>query len=253
LDLKFVAHYGKYALQSIGGKQKPMGSDINLVHRLLKNSVKEKTGWQAYALFTEQCLERMGIRPENMHRQSDTYEHLGEINSCAMDLDSHYLNFKNQRRIMVNSDDAFFSLTQEVKASPSIVWEWMTELSKRELYVKGTKWTSAGRSKGRTGVGSSNHCAHGGGVAIETILDWRPFEYSTTESVFGFLKMRMTDRLEQTATGTRVQCFARLENKWPRWIARPSFRLMMKMNKMEQSYRLMALLIEESTPKDPVI
>lgn len=90
-------------------------------------------------------------------------------------------------------------------------------------------------------------------MAIETILDWRPFEYSTTESVFGFLKMRMTDRLEQTATGTRVQCFARLENKWPRWIARPCFRLMMKMNKMEQSYRLMALLIEESTPKDPVI
>ena len=39
LDLKFIVHYGEYLLQSVSGITKLVGSDINLVHRLLKNHV----------------------------------------------------------------------------------------------------------------------------------------------------------------------------------------------------------------------
>src|SRR5215211_4864962 len=51
LDLKFIAHYGDYFVQDVMGTKELVGSDVNLVHRLLKNHVHESTGWSAYALF----------------------------------------------------------------------------------------------------------------------------------------------------------------------------------------------------------
>ena len=39
LKLKFVAHVGEVATQSIRGRTKLVGIDVILVHRLLKNSV----------------------------------------------------------------------------------------------------------------------------------------------------------------------------------------------------------------------
>src|ERR1700682_202057 len=54
LDLKFIVHHGDYMTQSISGIPELVGSDVNLVHRLLKNHVAEQTGWHAYALFTGQ-------------------------------------------------------------------------------------------------------------------------------------------------------------------------------------------------------
>src|SRR4051812_48908375 len=41
LDLKFITHYGGYALQELGGHRSPVGNEVNLVHRLLKNGVSE--------------------------------------------------------------------------------------------------------------------------------------------------------------------------------------------------------------------
>src|SRR5215813_4412107 len=37
LDLKFIVHHGDYMLQRIVGIHELVGSDVNLVHRLLKN------------------------------------------------------------------------------------------------------------------------------------------------------------------------------------------------------------------------
>jgi hypothetical protein len=46
LDLKFVSHHGEYVLQNITGMSKPVGSCVNLAHRLLKNNVRKETGWR---------------------------------------------------------------------------------------------------------------------------------------------------------------------------------------------------------------
>ena len=57
LDLKFIVHYGEYILNDVGGKKKPLGTSVNTIHRLLKNSVTEVTGWSAYILFTRDCID----------------------------------------------------------------------------------------------------------------------------------------------------------------------------------------------------
>src|SRR5204863_4947999 len=49
LDLKFVVHHGEAILQKVAGRQELLGSDVIVVHRLLKNEVVEKLGIDAYA------------------------------------------------------------------------------------------------------------------------------------------------------------------------------------------------------------
>ena len=59
LNLKFVAHHGSILRQRVAGRQELLGADVVLVHRLLKNEVTATTGADAYALFSQPCIEAM--------------------------------------------------------------------------------------------------------------------------------------------------------------------------------------------------
>ena len=61
LDLKFVVHHGPVVRQQMAGREELVGRDVIVVHRLLKNHVVQDTGFAAYALYTEACIEAMGI------------------------------------------------------------------------------------------------------------------------------------------------------------------------------------------------
>jgi hypothetical protein len=49
--------------QSMGGQEELAGRDVILVHRLLKNSVKERLGPGAYALYSDACMRAVGVDP----------------------------------------------------------------------------------------------------------------------------------------------------------------------------------------------
>ena len=61
LDLKFFLHHGEYSFQRLGEFDELIGSDVNLIHRLTKNSVAEVLGSRAYLLCTEAALEALGM------------------------------------------------------------------------------------------------------------------------------------------------------------------------------------------------
>ena len=76
LDLKFVLHHGDYVVQSIAGREELLGPDINIVHRLLKNHVRELIGPRPYALVTDAAAA--GARhPDRRHgrRRGDLRRH----------------------------------------------------------------------------------------------------------------------------------------------------------------------------------
>src|SRR5687768_2077516 len=60
LNLKFVAHHGRAVRQKIAGREELLGSDVIVVHRLLKNSIAE-AGIPAYAAFSQACIEAAAI------------------------------------------------------------------------------------------------------------------------------------------------------------------------------------------------
>src|SRR5512144_2383187 len=90
LDLKFFIHCGDYIQQTVVNIKELVGSDVNLIHRLTKNHVTEATGWRAYMMFTEQCVNHNGLNLADAHVQIEAYESLGEIKTINIDLHKRY-------------------------------------------------------------------------------------------------------------------------------------------------------------------
>ena len=251
LDLKFFVHHGDYIVQEVSGIRELVGSDVNMIHRLMKNHVNENTGWDAYVLFTDRAFQNMGIQPEEMHEQMETYEHLGEIQIYCYDLHSRYKAIIEARRVFISSEDADFVFTHDYHAPKPVVWNWITDPEKKSLSVVANVIFSAkSRPGGRTGSGATNHCTHGKnmeGLMIETILDWRPFDYLTQETVDGKNVFQETWKLESLPNnqGTRLQIHSKMISvPLPRWIMRPLMKTMMS-KMMRANFQNTAQLIKE--------
>ena len=90
LDLKFIVHHGDFIIQQVAGIKDLLGTDVNLIHRLAKNHVAESTGWRGYALFTHQGLEHLQSDKTSYIQQTESYEHLGEVETYVMDMHVRY-------------------------------------------------------------------------------------------------------------------------------------------------------------------
>ncbi len=156
LDLKFMAHHGDYIVQQVSGINELVGSDVNLVHRLMKNHISEATGWKAYALFTDEGLEHMGVRPAGMHEQTEAYEHLGEVKTFSLNLQPRYAELTQARRVFVTPEEAYIAFTQDFPVPPPVVWMWMNDPYKRAQYTfeQGLRFESVVRPGGRTAMGA---------------------------------------------------------------------------------------------------
>lgn len=222
LDLKFIAHHGDYVVQQVRDIRELVGSDVNLVHRLLKNHVTESTGWRAYALLTESCLEHLQLSLEGASVQIEEYEHLGQVKTHVLDLHKRYQEIADERRVMIEEKDADKIFHIDFSTPPPVTWEWLQDPLKRNLWSGEVRWYAGDRPMGREGRGASNHCAHGKGVSTEVTLDWRPFEYSTADS-FDNGRKTLSETLRFEALpggGTRVHSIMQVHMPLPRLIRR---------------------------------
>jgi uncharacterized protein YndB with AHSA1/START domain len=252
LDLKFVVHYGEYILQSVSGRDKPVGSAVNLAHRLLKNQVREGTGWHGYALFSQEGLEKTGVWPSGMHDSAETYEHFGQVQTHSVNLDSRYSELTEGLRAFLSPENADVTVTHEFAAPPVLVWDWLNDPHKRNIWMEGSNWGMKERPSGRTGPGAQNHCSNA--RFTEHILDWRPFEYYTVYYMKGLIKILMTGQLKPTDRGTAVALSMRLEGKLPRWILCPLCKLIAtRMMKVKTSFGLIEQLIAHALKEQKAV
>jgi uncharacterized protein YndB with AHSA1/START domain len=223
LDLKFIAHHGDFIVQHIGNVSELVGSDVNLIHRLAKNHVSEATGWRAYMMFTEKCLDHLHLNLEDTYVQMEEYEHLGEIKTYNIDLHKRYKEITESRRVLIDEKDADLVLSIDFATPPAVTWDWIQDPSKRNQWAGGhVRWSMGERPQGRRGKGASNHCAHGKSLSTEVILDWHPFEYSTTDSFENGKKtFSETFRLEPLPEGgTRVHDVMKISMPLPTFLRR---------------------------------
>jgi len=94
LDLKFMLHHGEFVIQQVAGVRHLLGTDVNLIHRLAKNHVSESTGWRGYALFTNQGLEHMQTDKASFVQQTESYQHLREVETYVRDMHVRYEEMK---------------------------------------------------------------------------------------------------------------------------------------------------------------
>jgi Protein of unknown function (DUF2652) len=85
LDLKIIAHHGKFLRQMVGSRSQAAGVNVVLAHRLLKNGLGGKP---AYILLTEAALRWAGVDPDEagLLPHTERYEHFGEVRCFVRDL-----------------------------------------------------------------------------------------------------------------------------------------------------------------------
>jgi hypothetical protein len=87
LDLKVIAHHGRFVRHAVGGRAQIAGVDVVLAHRLLKNGV---TGSRAYVLLTDAMLRWLGLESNDLGlvARVESYEHLGAVQCFVRPLDA---------------------------------------------------------------------------------------------------------------------------------------------------------------------
>jgi hypothetical protein len=84
LDLKIVAHHGRFLRQMVGDRSQAAGVNVILAHRLLKNGVEGRR----YILLTEAALRWAGVDPAGagLVAHTERYEHFGDVRYFVRDL-----------------------------------------------------------------------------------------------------------------------------------------------------------------------
>jgi uncharacterized protein YndB with AHSA1/START domain len=180
LDLKFVTHYGSYVIERDGDREDLAGPDVILVHRLLKNTIGDGGGPQAYAFLTDACLQRMP-RSFDLPSHSESYESFGQTTGGVYNLAPVVAQMREARRVYIGSADADLEISGESPYPPAVLWQYYVDPEKRLRWQPlQTAVRNQPNQHGRLGAGASSHCAHGvGGDVLREYLDWRPFSYFT--------------------------------------------------------------------------
>jgi len=223
LDLKFFVHFGEYIEQSIEDHHGLLGFAPMVVrNREWKEPVARSAGWHGYALFTEDSLSNLNLKPDGLEAVEMS---VNPMKTFGLNLQARYEKMLETRQVVVSPEMADASLSSCLESPPPIVWEWFNDPGRRNQWWESfTRWTERFRPDGRTGPGAINHCDHGIGHMLETVLDWRPFDYFTVEMRItpGRFVVMQTINLEAKSRGTTdVKVYYRLQNPRLRWMAGP--------------------------------
>ena len=207
LDLKFFVHFGSYMTQKLGTFTELVGNDVNLVHRLAKNHVKEKTGFKAYAVFTQSVFDALGLADfqNSLTPHREAFADVGEVQMYVHDMHKVWERLKNTIRIEVRPEEAMVVIKAEFPVPPSILWEYLTKPEYRVILLGASKLELRNQAQGRTGVDTVFYCYHGNMETPQLILDWHPFEQFTTDDANSWgVTTRITCKLEPTQDGARL-------------------------------------------------
>jgi hypothetical protein len=207
LDLKFFVHYGSFMIQKLGQYNELVGHDVNLVHRLAKNHIKEETGFKAYAAFTQSVMDALGLEEfqNSLTPHLESFADVGEVQMYVHDMHKVWERLKDRVRIEVRPEEAMAVFKAEFPVPPSILWEYLTKPEYRVILLGASKLELRNQAQGRTGVDSVFYCYHGNMETPQLILDWSPFEQFTTDDSNPWgLTTRITCKLEPTQAGTRL-------------------------------------------------
>ncbi|MEJ2353105.1 MAG: DUF2652 domain-containing protein [Anaerolineales bacterium] len=207
LDLKFFIHYGTFGIQHISDHDELVGSDINLLHRLLKNSVTEATGLRAYALYTDEAVRHLDVGDpgETMTPHLEAYEYLGEVRVWAQDMHAVWEEKRSATKVDFPQERIWGRFEVRIDMPRERVWDYLIQPRFRTTLVGADRMEIANRSNGRIAPGSVYQCYHGDKLVPQTILEWQPFESMIVKELspmFPDLAVVSEYRLDTTEEGT---------------------------------------------------
>jgi hypothetical protein len=210
LDLKFFIHYGEFGLQKFDDYEEMIGPDVIVIHRMLKNSVSETTGVQAYALYSDTAIHQLGLEDfcESLIFHEEIYEHLGTVSLWIQDMHPVWQTKKDQIEMTIPADQLVFSVEAEIELSLETVWNYLMQPEFRRVLIGSDRQVIQNRKAGRIGEGSIYLCYHGDELIRQTVLYWKPFERVITQDLlpvpFPDTTAYVEYHLHPTELGTRI-------------------------------------------------
>jgi hypothetical protein len=188
LDLKFFVHYGTFGIQHISDQDELIGSDINLLHRLLKNNVIETTGFKAYALYTEETIHQLEIEDlrKMMTPYKVSYEHLGEVHTWVQDMHPVWEEKRNSTVVKFPEDRFWNQIEITLDLPLERAWDYLIQPEFRKYLIGSDRMEVTKRSSGRIATGSIYQCYHGDKLVPQTIMEWQPFEWMLVKELVPF-------------------------------------------------------------------
>lgn len=208
LDLKIIAHHGKFDEMQLGPTKDISGPDVILVHRMTKTDVTERTGIRSYALFSEAAAQAMNIS-DIMEPFSQDFDHFGEVKMKVYDLAKSWEKMRAGReRDFLEEHDGIWTMRYHFDAPKGVVWEAIVAPEHKVKWTAGVTDIRMENPLGRLGPGSGYHCAHGMADFFFRVTDWEPFEYFSTRMIHPArpeISFQDTYHLTETDTGTEVR------------------------------------------------
>ncbi len=208
LDLKFFVHHGEFGIQKLGGHDELVGSDVNLLHRLLKNRVVEATGVRAYTLYSDAAIRALGLDgfTASLAPHQESYEHLGAVALWVQDMHPVWQAKQKDRLITIPRERVTLEVSTEIALPPHQVWNYLIQPEFQSVIVGSDRQEITHTHNGRVAPGSVYVCYHGKQIIRRTILQWRPFEEIITEDLTPLPRTFVPIRylLTPTENGTRI-------------------------------------------------
>ena len=181
LDLKFIVHFGSFISQHIGAYDELLGPDVNLVHRLLKNTVTDQMGMRAYCLYTASARDHLGLdEVTSLIAHDEDVTDFGHVETFVQDLGEVY-HPGDEPEITIDDSDLWFSIDADIPMSPAMVWDYLSSPLFRNILLGTERQELTNLADGRVGVGSVYQCYHGDKVTPQRVVRWEPFTTIVTE------------------------------------------------------------------------
>jgi hypothetical protein len=85
LDLKMILHRGQAVRQTVGSRTDLLGPAVNVVHRLLKNSIRARLGYRPYLFLTDAAAASLRLAASGVAHRED-YPDIGPISGRLVQL-----------------------------------------------------------------------------------------------------------------------------------------------------------------------
>lgn len=188
LDLKFFVHFGSFAMQELDDRKQLVGNDVNLVHRLLKNSVTADTGIRAYILCTDAAAKALQIEDatETMVLHVEDVDGFGEVEVWIKNMHTVFEERQEGHEITFAPDEIVDMVQTEIPLPPELVWDYVNQSEFRDVLISSDRHEVENRKNGRVAVGSSYQCYHGNRVITQVVVEWRPSERVVLQMLLPF-------------------------------------------------------------------
>jgi uncharacterized protein YndB with AHSA1/START domain len=207
LDLKVFVHHGAFVWSRIAGRDELAGSDVIVVHRLLKGVGAAEARSNGFALFTAAAVDALGLDADALRLRAGTedIEHLGRVDTFTLDLEARWQDESSTRRLDIADADLAFDFEATLAADPSVIWAHLTSPALRMRW-EGPIAIEETSASGRRGIGTTAQCVTGRLATLEEIVDWQPYDRVAWRlAVPGVGPVAATADLEPIEAGTHLR------------------------------------------------